>query len=69
MTESLLNRIKAQLVRHKGLRLKPYRCPAGKLTIRRIGFQIKFGMTDDRKISQKEHTAIVMETVRSFVLH
>ena len=54
MTEALMNRIKAQLVRHEGLRLKPYRCTAGKLTIRRIGFQIKFGMTDDRGISQIE---------------
>jgi len=33
MTETLMNRIKAQLVRHEGLRLKPYRCTAGKLTI------------------------------------
>jgi len=28
----LLERIKEQLVRHEGLRLKPYRCTAGKLT-------------------------------------
>jgi len=33
MTEALMNRIKAQLVRHEGLRLKPYRCTAGRLTI------------------------------------
>jgi hypothetical protein len=33
MTEALMNRIKAQLIRHEGLRLKPYRCTAGKLTI------------------------------------
>ena len=33
MTEALMNRIKAQLVRHEGLRLKPYRCSAGRLTI------------------------------------
>ena len=33
MTEALMNRIKAQLVRHEGLRLKPYRCTASKLTI------------------------------------
>ncbi len=33
MTEALMNRIKAQLVRHEGLRLKPYNCTAGKLTI------------------------------------
>lgn len=29
MTETL----EQQLIRHEGLRLKPYRCPAGKLTI------------------------------------
>ncbi len=33
MTDALMNRIKAQLVRHEGLKLKPYRCTAGKLTI------------------------------------
>ena len=32
ITKAMLNRIKAQLVRHKGLRLKPYHYPAGKLT-------------------------------------
>jgi len=44
----LMNRIKAQLVRHEGLRLKPYRCTAGRLTIG-IGRNL-----DDRGISQKE---------------
>ena len=33
MEDTLLERIKKQLVRHEGLRLKPYRCTAGKLTI------------------------------------
>jgi len=33
MEAKLLERIKEQLVRHEGLRLKPYRCTAGKLTI------------------------------------
>ncbi len=33
MEAKLLERMKEQLVRHEGLRLKPYRCPAGKLTI------------------------------------
>ena len=33
MTEALMNQIKAQLVRHNGLKLKSYRCIAGKLTI------------------------------------
>ena len=53
MTESLLNRIKAQLVRHEGLKLKPYRCTAGKLTIG-IGRNL-----DDRGISQKEAYAML----------
>jgi len=33
MNESLLNRIKAQLVRREGLRLKPHRFAAGRLPI------------------------------------
>jgi len=33
MEAKLLKRIKEQLVRHEGLRLQPYRCTAGKLTI------------------------------------
>ena len=33
MEAKLLERIKEQLVRHEGLRLKPYRCTSGKLTI------------------------------------
>lgn len=53
MTEALMTRIKAQLVRHEGLRLKPYRCTAGKLTIG-IGRNL-----DDRGISQKEAYAML----------
>lgn len=48
MKTSLMNRIKAQLIRHEGLRLKPYRCTAGKLTIG-IGRNL-----DDCGISQME---------------
>nr|MDK2851225.1 lysozyme [Candidatus Cloacimonadota bacterium] len=48
MTETLMNRIKAQLVRHEGLRLKPYRCTADKLTIG-VGRNL-----DDCGISQTE---------------
>ena len=48
MEASLLERIREQLVRHEGLRLKPYRCTAGKLTIG-IGRNL-----DDRGISQTE---------------
>lgn len=33
MEQSLLQKVKDQLVRHEGLKLKPYRCIAGKLTI------------------------------------
>ena len=33
MEAKLMDRIKEQLVRHEGLRLKPYRCTAGKFTI------------------------------------
>ena len=53
MTEALMNRIKTQLVRHEGLKLKPYRCTAGKLTIG-IGRNL-----DDRGISQKEAYAML----------
>jgi lysozyme len=60
MTESLLNRIKAQLVRHEGLRLKPYRCTAGKLTIG-IGRNL-----DDRGISQKEAYAMLERDILDF---
>ncbi len=48
MEAKLLERIKEQLVRHEGLRLKPYRCTAGKLT---IGYGRNL---DDCGISQTE---------------
>jgi lysozyme len=60
MTETLMNRIKAQLVRHEGLRLKPYRCTAGKLTIG-IGRNL-----DDRGISQKEAYAMLERDIQDF---
>jgi lysozyme len=60
MTESLFNRIKAQLVRHEGLRLKPYRCTAGRLTIG-IGRNL-----DDRGITQKEAYAMLERDVLDF---
>ena len=53
MIEALMNRIKAQLVRHEDLRLKPYLCTAGKLTIG-IGRNL-----DERVVSQKEAYAIL----------
>ena len=58
MTEALMNRIKAQLVRHEGLKLKPYRCTAGKLTIG-IGRNL-----DDRGISRKEAYAMLDRDIR-----
>jgi len=33
MEQSLIQKVKDQLLRHEGLKLKPYRCTAGKLTI------------------------------------
>ena len=57
MTEALMNRIKAQLVRHEGLRLKPYRCTAGKLTIG-IGRNL-----DDCGISQSESYVMLINDI------
>jgi len=48
MEPSLLQKVKDQLLRHEGLKLKPYRCPAGKLTIG-VGRNL-----EDRGITQKE---------------
>ena len=44
----LSQKLKEQLLRHEGLKLKPYRCPAGKLTIG-VGRNL-----DSNGISQKE---------------
>ena len=57
MTEALMNRIKEQLVRHEGLRLKPYRCTAGKLTIG-IGRNL-----DDCGISQSEAYVMLINDI------
>jgi lysozyme len=48
MEPSLLQKIKKQLLRHEGLKIKPYRCSAGKLTIG-VGRNL-----EDRGITQKE---------------
>jgi len=48
MEQSVLVRVKEQLIRHEGMRLKPYRCTAGKLTIG-VGRNL-----DDRGISKPE---------------
>lgn len=44
----MIKKLKTQLIRHEGLRLKPYRCTSGKLTIG-IGRNL-----DDRGISERE---------------
>lgn len=59
MTEALMNRIKAQLVRHEGLRLKPYRCTAGKLTIG-VGRNL-----DDSGISQTEAYVLLENDIQN----
>jgi len=43
-----IKKIKNQLIQHEGLRLKPYHCPAGKLTIG-IGRNL-----EDKGITEKE---------------
>jgi lysozyme len=48
MEKALLQKVTDQLLRHEGLKLKPYRCPAGKLTIG-VGRNI-----EANGISQKE---------------
>ncbi len=59
MEAKLLERIKEQLVRHEGLRLKPYRCTAGKLTIG-IGRNL-----DDRGISQTEAMVLLENDIQN----
>ena len=52
-----MDRIKEQLIRHEGLRLKPYRCTAGKLTIG-IGRNL-----DDCGISQSEAYVMLINDI------
>ncbi len=59
METTLLERIKEQLVRHEGLRLKPYRCTAGKLTIG-IGRNL-----DDCGISQTEAYVLMENDIQN----
>ena len=59
MEAKLLERIKEQLVRHEGLRLKPYRCKAGKLTIG-IGRNL-----DDCGISQTEAYVLLENDIQN----
>ncbi|HQM17030.1 MAG: lysozyme [Candidatus Cloacimonas sp.] len=57
MEAKLLEHIKEQLVRHEGLRLKPYRCTAGRLTIG-IGRNL-----DDCGISQSEAYVMLINDI------
>jgi lysozyme len=57
MEAKLMDRIKEQLVRHEGLKLKPYRCTAGKLTIG-IGRNL-----DDCGISQSEAYVMLINDI------
>ena len=57
MEAKLLELIKEQLVRHEGLRLKPYRCTAGKLTIG-IGRNL-----DDCGITQSEAYVMLINDI------
>ena len=59
MEAKLLERIKEQLVRHEGLRLKPYRCTSGKLTIG-IGRNL-----DDCGISQTEAYVLLENDIQN----
>jgi lysozyme len=58
MEAKLMDRIKEQLVRHEGLRLKPYRCTAGKLTIG-VGRNL-----EDKGISQQEAYELLENDIR-----
>ncbi|MFA5628138.1 MAG: glycoside hydrolase family protein [Thiohalomonadaceae bacterium] len=51
-----------QLIRHEGLRLKPYRCPAGKLTIG-IGRNL-----EDRGITEEEARYLLQNDINSVIL-
>jgi len=59
MEAKLLERIKEQLLRHEGLRLKPYRCTAGKLTIG-IGRNL-----DDCGITQTEAYVLLENDIQN----
>ena len=52
------NKIKEQLIEHEGLRLKPYRCPAGRLTIG-IGRNL-----DDKGITESEAFDLLYNDLR-----
>ncbi|MBU1230604.1 MAG: glycoside hydrolase family protein [Proteobacteria bacterium] len=53
-------RLSAELLRDEGLRLKPYRCPAGRLTIG-VGRNL-----EDRGITEEEALVLLDNDIRSF---
>lgn len=57
MSENPYSNLVQQLIKHEGIRLKPYRCPAGKLTIG-IGRNL-----DDNGISEIEAYHLCMTDV------
>jgi lysozyme len=59
MEAKLMERIKEQLIKHEGLRLKPYRCAAGKLTIG-VGRNL-----DDCGISQTEAYVLLENDIQN----
>lgn len=62
MDKKDMKNLKNQLKRHEGLRLKPYKCSAGKLT---IGYGRNL---DDRGICNNEADAMLAADARSAVL-
>jgi lysozyme len=53
--------LKAQLIRHEGLRLKPYNCPAGKLTIG-VGRNL-----EDKGITEKEAMILLENDIQECI--
>ncbi len=56
-----LQKIKEQLLRHEGLRLKPYRCSAGKLTIG-VGRNL-----DDKGITEREALILLANDIQECI--
>lgn len=55
-----IERVAEQLVQDEGLRLRPYRCPAGKLTIG-VGRNL-----DDRGVTHEEALLLLRNDIRDF---
>jgi len=58
---SFLKKLADQLIRHEGLRLKPYHCTAGKLTIG-VGRNL-----EDRGISEKEAAMLLENDIKDCI--